>query len=287
MDIDRWDLDILKVAGHLVFDLKDKERLFSALDRKDKAASWHYTNERTAQIRKEVIERLDGKEAAVKYAESMLHLPEIRRQFVEQYIQEKNYSKAKELCKKGIIMDKEWAGIVNEWHEYLLRIAEKEKDISEILRLATLLFLGTFNSQRFYPVIKKYTPSGQWEHTVEFLIQQLKKKNNDDYITWVYIQERMFNRLLSYVQAKPSPMNIGHFEQYLKPVYPEELKILYEKAIRNYALHASNRKAYAECCRLLRRLKKLGDKKRIDVLVNELALKYKTKPAFIDELKRV
>jgi uncharacterized Zn finger protein len=287
MDIDSWDLDMLKVAGQLISNQKDKGRLFSALDQKDKAASWHYTNERTAQIRKEVIERLDGKEAAGKYAESMLHLPEIRRQFVEKYIQEKNYSKAKELCEKGIIMDKKWAGIVNEWHEFLLSIAEKEKDISEIIRLATLLFLATFNSQRFYPVIKKYTPSGQWEQTVEFLIQQLKKKNSDDYITWIHIQEGMFDRLLSYVQAKPSPINIEHFEQYLKPLYPEELKNLYEKAIRNYALHASKRNAYAECCRLLRRMKKLGDKNRIEVLVNELTITYKSRPAFIDELKRV
>ena len=287
MDIDSWDLDLMEVAGQLISDQKDKERLFSGLDRKDKAASWHYTNERTAQIRKEVIERLDGKEAAVQYAESMLHLPAIRRQFVEQFIQEKNYSKAKELCEKGIILDKEWAGIVNEWHEYLLRIAEKEKDISEIIRLATLLFLATFNSERFYPVIKKYIPSGQWEQTVELLIQQLKKKNSDEYLTWIYIQEGMFDRLLSYVQAKPSPMNIEHFEQYLKPLYPEELITLYEIAIRNHALHACKRNAYAECCRLLRRMKKLGDKKRIDVLVHELAIAYKSRPAFLDELKRV
>jgi hypothetical protein len=287
MDIDSWDLDILKVAGYQISDSKDKERLFSALDRKDKAASWHFTNEKTAQIRIDVIERMDGKEASGKYAESMIHLPEIRRQFVEQFIKEQNYSRAKELCKKGITMDKEFAGIVNEWHEYLLRIAEKEKDIPEILRLATFLFLTTFNSQQFYTLIKKYTPSGQWGQTVEFLLKELKKGRNDNYVTWVYIQEGMHDRLLSYVQANPSSMNIEHFEQYLKPIFPEEIKDLYEKAIRNYALRASNRKGYAECCRLLRRMKKLGDKKRIDDLINELTIAYKSRPAFLDELKRV
>jgi hypothetical protein len=34
-------------------------------------------------------------------------------------------------------------------------------------------------------------------------------------------------------------------------------------------------------------MKKLGDKKRIDVLVHELAIAYKSRPAFLDELKRV
>lgn len=287
MDIDNWDLDILEVAGNMVPSQQEKERLFLLLDQKDKAASWHHTNELTVQIRQKVIGRLDGNDAAARYAESMLHLPGIRKQFVEQYIRGKNYSGAKELCEKGIIMDKEWPGIVDDWHKYLLTIAEKGKDIPEILRLATLLFLGKFNSKQFYPVIKKYTPSGEWNQTVEFLIKELNKKHGDEYLTWIYIQEGLFDRLLSFVQENPSPMNIEHFEQYLKPLYPEEIKNLYENAIRKHAIQAKNRRDYAECCRLLRRMKKLGDKKQVDVLVRELSVANKSRPAFLDELTRV
>jgi len=154
MDINNWDLDLLDVAGELVSGQQEKERLFLLLDQKDKTASWHHTNELTAQIRQKVIGSLDGGDAAARYAESMLHLPEFRKQFVEQYIREKNYSKAKALCEKGIIMDKKWPGIVDDWNEFLLAIAEKEKDIPEILRLAMKLFLGKFNSKQFYPVLK-------------------------------------------------------------------------------------------------------------------------------------
>jgi uncharacterized Zn finger protein len=287
MDINCWDLDILGIAGSIISGQKEKERLFLILDRKDNADSWHYINEQTAQIRFEVIERLDGKEAAVKYAESMIHLPRIRKQFVEQYIRGKNYSKAKELCEQGIILDQKHAGIVNDWQEYLLTIAEKEKNIPEILRLATLLFLEKFNSKEFYPIIKKYTPVGEWKKKVEFLIQELNKEQADEYITWIYTEEGMLDRLLAFVKENPHPFNIEKFEPNLKSMYPEELKDLYEKAVRNCASHASDRRAYKECCRLLRRMKKLGDKKRVDALIHEFVTTYKKRPAFLDELKRV
>jgi hypothetical protein len=287
MDINDWDLDLLDIAGGLVAGQQEKQRLFLLLDKKDKAASWHHTNELTAGIRKTVIERLEGSAAAASYLESMLHLPGIRKQFVEKYIREKDFSKAKELCEKGIILDKKWPGIVDDWNEFLLIIARKEKNIPEILRLATLLFLRKFNSKEFYPILKKYTPSDKWNQMVEFLIRELNKEQADEYITWIYIQEGLFEKLLSFTQANPHPFNIEKFEQYLAPKYPEEIKDLYEKAILRYATHASNRKAYSECCRLLRKMTKLGDKHRVDLLIKDLSTTYKSRPAFLDELRRV
>ncbi|MDP1623327.1 MAG: hypothetical protein Q8M08_13425 [Bacteroidales bacterium] len=287
MDINNWDLDLLDIAGELVYCQQEKERLFLLLDRKDTTASWHHTNELTAQIRQKVIGCLEGSAAADSYIKSMLHLPGIRKQFVEKYIREKNYSAAKELCNKGIILDEKWPGIVGDWNKFLLTIAEKEGDITEILRTATLLFLGKFNAKEFYPILKKYTSSDKWNQTVEFLIRELDKKNGDEYITWIYIQEGMFENLLSFIQENPHPFNIEKFEQYLTPIYPDAIKDLYEKAILRYAAHASNRKAYAECCRLLRKMKKLGDKHRVDLLINDLTTTYKSRPAFLDELKRV
>jgi len=194
---------------------------------------------------------------------------------------------AKELCEKGIIVDQKHAGIVNDWQEYLLTIAEKEKNIPEVLRLATLLFLEKFNSKEFYPIIKKYTPLHEWPKTVGFLIRELEKEQADEYLTWIYIQEGMLDKLLAFIKENPHPFNIEKFESNLKSMYPEELKDLYERAVRNYALHSSDRRAYKECCRLLGRMKKLGDKKRVDALIHEFAITYKKRPAFLDELKRV
>lgn len=287
MDINSWDIDLLNVAGELVSSQQEKERLFLLLDEKDKAASRHHTNELTAQIRQKVIGRLEGSVAAAIYVESMLHLPGIRKQFVEKYIREKNYSAAKELCKKGIVLDEKWPGIVGDWNKFLLTIAEKEEDITEILRVATLLFVGQFNAKEFYPILKKYTPSDKWNQTVEFLIRELDKKKGDEYLTWIYIQEGMFENLLSFIQKNPHPFNIEKFDPVLSSIYPNEIKDLYEKAIRRYASHSSERKAYAECCRLLRKMKKLGDTHRVDLLINDLRITYKSRPAFLDELKRV
>jgi hypothetical protein len=234
-----------------------------------------------------VIERFEGKVVAEKYMETMIHLPEIRKQFVEKAISAKNYSRAKELCNQGLISDKIFPGILHQWNEYLLNIAQREKDTHEVIRLAKMLFLSTFNSQQFYTVLKKFTPPEEWAETVESLIITLKKDRDNSYLPWIYIQEKMFDRLLAYVQNDSHPSIISEYDKYLIPYFAAEIADLYEKTVRNLAKQASDRKDYAECCRWLRRLKKLGEKDRVIILIKELAAANPRKPAFLDELRKV
>ncbi len=53
-------------------------------------------------------------------------LPEIRKRYINRFIAEENYGKAKELCKEGIEMNKEWAGVVTEWKDFLKKIEKIE-----------------------------------------------------------------------------------------------------------------------------------------------------------------
>lgn len=287
MDIDGLDFAVIEIAGDLLNDDIEKKRLFAVLDGLEKSNAGHYTEERIVEIRKIVIERFEGKEAAEKYLETMIHLPEIRKQFVEKAISVKNYSRAKELCNQGMISDKKFAGIVHQWNEYLLNIAQRQKDIPEVIRLAKMLFLSTFNSQQFYTVLKKFTPPEQWAQTVESMIIALITEGNSDYLPWLYIQEKMFDRLLAYVQKDPYPSIISEYDKYLIPYFAAEIADLYETTFRKLAKRASDRKDYAECCRWLRRLKKLGEKDRVTGLIKEIAAANLRKPAFLDELRKV
>jgi len=287
MDIDRWDFDVLEIAGDLLKDAIERKKLFAVLDGLEKPNAGHYTGQRIVEIRKNVIERFEGKVVAEKYMETMIHLPEIRKQFVEKAISAKKYSRAKELCNQGLISDKIFPGIVHQWNEYLLNIAQREKDKPEVIRLAKMLFLSTFNSQQFYTVLKKFTPPEQWAETVESLIFTLNKNRDNGYIPWIYIQEKMFDRLLAYVQKDPHPSLISEYDKYLIPSFAAEIADLYETTIRKLAIRASDRKDYAECCRWLRRLKKLGKKDRVIILIKELAAANPRKPAFLDELHKV
>ncbi len=287
MDIDGWDFAVLEIAGDLLKDAIERKKLFSVLDIMEKSNEGHYILERIVEIRKNVIEQFEGEKMAGEYLETMIHLPEIRTQIVEKAIVTKNYSRAKEICNQGLISDQKFPGIVHRWNEYLLNIAQHQKDIPEVIRLARMLFLSTFNSQQFYTVLKKYTPPEKWAETVESLIFTLNKNRDNGYIPWIYIQEKMFDRLFAYVQKDPHPSIISEYDKYLIPYFAAEIADLYEKTVRNLAIKASDRKDYSECCRWLRRLKKLGQKDRVTALIKELAAANPRKPAFLDELRKV
>ena len=287
MGHDGWDTDLLGIAGKLVEQPEQREQLFSVLDKMDKTASWHHTNEQTSRIRHAVILQMEGEEAAEKYLESMIHLPEIRKKFIEKYIVNKQYQKAKELCIKGIQSDQKYGGIVNDWQKYLLRIAELEQDTSEIIRLSTLLFLGSHNDPQHYSRLKEHTPADQWPGVVESLIQKLKTGGSEYYCTWIYIQEGMHDRLFEYVKSRSSIEKLEEFEKHLKDKYRDELLAMYEKEIRQWAKQASTRKSYAECCRVLGRMKRLGKPEQVKLLVEEFQSLYRKQSAFLDELRKV
>ena len=287
MGHDGWDVDLLGIAGQLVEKQEQREQLFTILDKMDKSASWHYTNERTAKIRHAVIQQMEGEEAAEKYLESVIHLPEIRKKFVEKHILNKQYQKAKELCIKGIQADQKFAGVVNDWQKYLLRIAELESDASGIIRLSTLLFLDSRNDPQYYSRLKEHTPADQWPGVVESLIQKLRTGSGEYNCTWIFIQEGMYDRLFNYVKSKPSIEKLEEFEKHLKGTYRDELFAMYEKEIRLWAKQASNRKSYAECGRVLGRMKKLGKPEQVKLLVGEFQSLYRKQPAFLDELRKV
>lgn len=135
MEIDGWDFAVLEIAGDLLNDDIEKMSLFAILDGLEKSNAGHYNEERIVEIRKNVIERFEGEEVAEKYLETMIQLPEIRRQFVEKAISAKNYSRAKELCNQGLISDKIFPGIVHQWNEYLLNIAQRQKGLRGVLPL--------------------------------------------------------------------------------------------------------------------------------------------------------
>lgn len=62
---------------------------------------------------------------------------------------------------------------------------------------------------------------------------------------------------------------------------------IYTKYIKSRASSSSNRKSYQDVCRILKRYKKVTDKKNQEELINELSAIYIKRPAFVDELSKL
>lgn len=92
---------------------------------------------------------------------------------------------------------------------------------------------------------------------------------------------------MTYVQKDMSSYMIESYEKYLLSRFPQELAVIYEKVITEELAPETGRGNYQRTCQFLRRMKKLGLQERVKVLVEELSAKYKNRPAFLEEIKRV
>ena len=85
---------------------------------------------------------------------------------------------------------------------------------------------------------------------------------------------------------KPDKYTLKHCHTHLAEHYPAELAGFYEKAVFEELTH-TGRDFYKEACGMLRKMKKLGAKDRVEEIRIELKEKFKNRPALLDELEKV
>jgi hypothetical protein len=103
----------------------------------------------------------------------------------------------------------------------------------------------------------------------------------------IYTQEAMWDKVLAYLQKYPALEAIKSFEQDLAPLYPEELVDLYDTAIVMSIKNSNTRSHYADACRYLRRMLKLGATAKVESRIADLRLQYPTRRALLEELDKV
>ena len=78
------------------------------------------------------------------------------------------------------------------------------------------------------------------------------------------------------------------YEKVLKKEYPEQILEKYKDEVNKMAMHTSDRKHYAHLVSLLRKMQQMkGGVKLVEQIVSEWKLKYKNRPAMMDELRKL
>lgn len=158
---------------------------------------------------------------------------------------------------------------------------------AEQIDLAKVLFLdGNFD---YYNELKILYSGREIE-----IYNELKEKlkNNTYNFNWkikeVYLKlivlEKDLDEILIYVRE-----NTSYIEKYahiLVDKYYDEVKEIYINLIKKEADLANSRSRYNTVCQTIKRARKIFEKD-INVLIKEFYIKYKRKPAFIDELNKV
>ncbi|MDI6716533.1 MAG: hypothetical protein QME63_06275 [Actinomycetota bacterium] len=289
-----WQWEWLGIASKLIGNLEEKKKLLQKIDELATASqiedsySSKYDRERAAELKLEILKRWDKEKVAQFIADNLEHTP-IRRIALEDAIAQKDYKKAKELAKAGMELDTKrgYPGLVHEWLDLLLRIAELEKDVEAIRKYSKELFFNGHHEFKYYDKLKSTYSKEEWPDTADGLIKELIESRNCSAYTMgeIYIREEKWTELLSLVKNNPSEQMLDYFGKYLEGLFPDDLIEVHEQVIREMLKRTSGRAIYQDACRRLRRMKKMGAGEKVKKMAEEFRRTYKNRRALLEELE--
>lgn len=285
-----WHLGILEVAEKLVKNETDVDLLISCLNKTDS----DYQRERAQMSILRLLHQYKTQKEVSQFIEANLSNSRIRKTEIQKAIEDKNFEYAKKLCKDGIEIDqKEKPGLAIDWYRFLLKIAQAENEVSEIIKQATYLFVNDSRSDEdYFEIMRENTASEKWDSDVEKLINHIQTESKTiwrsrELIRKIYIKQQWWNRLFELLKQTESLENIETEEEYLAKDYALELIQMYSNRLKNYVEKFIGREHYKKACRYLRRMKKLGGETEVNHLIEYFRKTYPMRKALLDELNKV
>ena len=141
-------------------------------------------------------------------------------------------------------------------------------------------------NERFWNVLKQlYADRGEWEDKYVFLLDELKNSNRKVCYRSILVAENEKRRLLEDVKEDAS--DLFSYGEYLVEDYPEQIYELCYNLIRNNCTEAKDRREYKKVTSQIKQLIKWKGNEKAKILIEELKLIYKRRPALLDELSKV
>jgi len=271
--------------------LGDTDKVLSDIDRQINEATSEYS--KTKDVLRKIHFMQSRNIDAQDVIESHLELNAICKIRFEQLMDAGEYDKALHLAEQGIKIANEQNNpdTVGDWQESILDIYLVQGDVANLLPLAKYLFLHvdnwSRNKEKFYNILKNYTPAAQWQDTMESLLNAAENRCNFDHFTARILHEHQLWKRL-FVHCKKGDVSaIEQYEKDLKPYFEREILDLYRDYVERKAL-IPDWHAYQEVARLLKKMRTYSGG---DDLVNQLLEKYratyKRRKNMIAELKEV
>ena len=284
-----WHNGLLSLAAQLAETDDDFDRVMALAEKKQKS---EYSNEEVQLIKYDLLLDRKGETVANQFLEQNMDNPKFRRMAIEKALEQKNYAKAVKLAEDGVKTDmKDKPGLAKEWYDWLLKIAQAQKDTPKIIEYARYLLIDNFrNEQDYYQVLKEHVKPEDWESVINAIVHEIKTKRrwyDAGLVGNIYIREKKWDKLWEMVMENPVLSVIERYETYLSKHYSDEMTDLYANQILDYLEHNMGRDHYQTACRYIRRMIKLGGKVKADKLIAQLRTLYAKRPALMQELDRV
>jgi hypothetical protein len=214
-------------------------------------------------------------EKAVELIESNVQIESFCKKTVEKNIGEKKYTEAKKLISDYIL--KRNPTYLHDWNEYLLTIAQKEKDVPTIRKIAFGFIDQRFDEKK-YRIYKSTFTSEEWSVKLEELLELYEEPRKQWHeffnrnITDLLLAENATERLLNYVEEHLSAEIIEKYHKAFANEFPEKTLTLFRQAVDKFSENNLGRDKYEYVNRLLQLMKKIPNGEKV---VSEMVAQYK------------
>ena len=210
----------------------------------------------------------------------------VRRYYVDICMKKKEYDHVLQILDECILLDKQYRGLISEYSEkkkeiYLLQ-GNRSAYIEQLWKLVLEHEPGNLE---LYRELKKQYTADEWLVKREEILGKLPAYAH---VERLYKEEKLYDRLLVYVLNSPGLYALQEYEKVLKKEYPEQILNKYKDEVSKMAVHTSDRKNYAHLVSLLRKMQQMkGGSKLVEQIAAEWKVKYRNRPAMMDELRKL
>lgn len=284
-----WHLNFLHLAAYMLSTDSEMEELFKRIAAIPKSSE--YEVKKAQEIQYDVLLKRKGESVAQKYLEQNIDNPSFRARAIQDALDQKDYEKATALANEGIEQDSGYPGLIIDWYDWLLKIAESQNDTERIILYARYLLLKSHNPKRdYYQILKEIVPPEEWTNFVEAIVQEAMERKpyyRTDLVASIFIREEWWSRLLDLVKKEYTLDQLAKYEKLLAQHFPSELADLYAERIIRYVENHVGRSHYRTACKYIRKMIKLGAREKADEVISQLRQTHYRKKALMEELDNV
>lgn len=210
----------------------------------------------------------------------------VRRYYIDRYFEKKEYDRVLQVLDESIELDKAYRGQVLEYIQKKKEIYRLQGNKSAYIeQLWKLVLEQSAGDLDIYKELKAQYSEKEWLIKREELFKKLPPNAHIDRL---YKEEKLYDRLLAYVLKSSGLYAVQSYENVLKKEYPKQILSKYQGEVNKMASCTGNRKHYADLVALLRRMKRIkGGSEIVETIVEEWEIKYRNRPAMMDELSKL
>jgi len=234
-------------------------------------------------IRLELILNLEGDEFGNDFIMENLQFPKIREIAYNKAIAAKNYEQGERLCLDALSTYEQRYGI-SPWLYKLYDTHVLMENSTKISETAKKLLLS--GDMEYYDKLKsQLKEQAAWDGAYAVLLDECKSNLSPSGYMEILEKENEYALLLE--QAEKHTREIYCHGEFLAREYPSQVCSIFTTQLIKEAESAYGRESYGKVCAHIVLFANAGYADESKALIDEFRIKYKRKPAFVDELNKV